>query len=172
MLGQSDTGDGVAYNASPFAEVVIAPIMVLSPTPALTVVEQGQTVPYICKLEHRVPFEGEATAMLYGLPPDFVITPVNFTKATTDLIFQIPAKPETAVTKHSNLFEQCSVPTPTGPLLQRLAFAGVLRVDAPPKAAPPPAAPAPVVAATPAAPPPPKVLTRLEQLRAKQLAPK
>jgi len=172
VLGQSDTGDGVAYNASPFAEVVIAPIMVLSPTPALTVVEQGQTVPYICKLEHRVPFEGEATAMLYGLPPDFVITPVNFTKATTDLVFQIRAKPETAVTKHSNLFVQSSVPTPSGPLLQRLAFAGVLRVDAPPKAAPPPAAPAPVVAATPAAPPPPKVLTRLEQLRAKQLAPK
>jgi hypothetical protein len=179
VLGQSDTGNGIAYNASPYTEVIIAPFMVLSHTPALTVVEQGQTVPYICKLEHRVPFEGEATAMLYGLPPDFAIAPVKFTKATTDLIFQIPAKPETAPTKHSNLFVQSTVPTATGPLFQRFAFAGVLRVDAPRKNAPPPPAPAPMAAATPVpavppptVPPPSRVLTRLEQLRAKLTAPK
>ena len=171
VLGQSDTGNGIAYNASPYTEVVIAPIMILSPAPPLTVAEQGQTVPYVCKLDHRVPFEGEASAVLYGLPPDFAVAPVKFTKATTDLVFQFPTKPDSPITKHANLFVQSTVPTPAGPLFQRFAFGGTIRIDAPPKSAPPPppAAPAPAavapVVAMPAAPPPPRTLTRLEQLR-------
>ncbi|MBK8038809.1 MAG: PPC domain-containing protein [Verrucomicrobiaceae bacterium] len=174
VLGQADAGNGTTYNASPFTDLVTAPMMIASATPALTVVEQGQSTGYLCKLEQRVPFEGEATATLYGLPDTLPVAPVKFTKVTADLVFQIPTKPDSAVTKHANLFVQTVVPTPTGPLLQRFAFGGTLRVDAPPKMAPPPPAPppaAPVVAAVvpppPAAPPPPKLLTRLEQLREK-----
>lgn len=175
VLGQADTGNGIAYNASHFTQVVTAPMMVASGTPSMVVVEQGQTASYACKLEHKVPFEGEATAVLYGLPDYLPVPPVTFTQGTVDLVFQIVSKPDTPVAKHANLFVQSSIPTPAGPLNQRFAFAGSLRVDAPPKVvAPPPPAPAPEpvaagapAAPVPAAPPPPKVLTRLEQLRQK-----
>jgi len=145
--------------------------MFSSAAPTLTVAVQGETVAYFCKLQHTVPFEGEATATLYGIPDVIPVAPVKFTKATTDLIFQIPTKADTPVSKYDNLFVQAVVPTPTGSLLQRCAFGGSVRVDAPPpppKGAPPaPPTPPLPVAAAPAPVAPPRQLTRLEQLREK-----
>lgn len=156
---------GKLQQGEPLAEPVLAERFGVSRAPVREA---------LIELEHRVPFEGEATATLYGLPDTLPVAPVKFTKITTDLVFQIPTNPDSAVTKHANLFVQSVVPTPTGPLLQRFAFGGTLRVDAPPKMAPPPPVPppaAPVVASVapppPTAPPPPKLLTRLEQLREK-----
>lgn len=174
VLGQADTGNGIAFNASPFTELVTAPMMIASGTPALTAVEQGKSTDYFCKLEHRVPFEGEATAILYGLPDYLPVAPVKLTKAVTDLVFKIPTRPDTPVNKYPNLFVMADVPTPAGIVKQRFAFGGTLRVDAPPPppknvppAPPPPPAPVAAAPAPPPAAPPPRQLTRLEQLREK-----
>ena len=167
VLGESDGGTGPVYNASPFTELTITP-MALAGSMTLTAVEQGKSTDMICKLEHKVPFEGEATAQIIGLPDYLPVPPLKITKATTDAVFKITTKPDTRLDKYANLFVQVDVPVAGGTTIQRLAFGATLRVDAPP---PPPKnpAPAPVAAAAPPPPPPqpaaPKALTRLEQLR-------
>lgn len=169
VLGEADSGSGPIYNASPFTELTISP-MALTGAMTLTAVEQGKGTDMICKLELKVPFDGEATASLIGLPDFLPVAPIKITKTTTDAVFKIATKPDTRADKYANLFVQVDVPMAGGTTAQRLAGGATLRVDPPPPPPKNPApAPAPVAATAAPAPPPqpvaPKALTRLEQLR-------
>ncbi len=172
VLGESDGGSGIVYAASPYTELTIAPAYLTGSIP-LTVVEQGKETELLCKLEHAVPFEGEATAQILGAPAATVIEPVKITKDTKEIIFKAKTEAATPVGKSTTLFCQVQVPVPGGTTIHRIAPGTVFRVDAPRKApvvaaaAPKPAAP---LAAAPKATPeaPKKPLSRLEQLRLEQ----
>jgi len=170
VLGEVEVDGAVIYSASPYCEITVAPAHFTGAIP-LTVVEQGKEGVFVCKFEHTLPFEGEASAQVYGVPAGVTVEPVKITKDTKEATFKFKTEAATPVSKTTNLFCQVEVPVPGGTTAHRIAGGTTLRVDAPRKApAAEPAKPAePAVAAAPAAAPPaPKVLSRLEQLRLEQ----
>jgi hypothetical protein len=167
VMGEAEGGRGRVYNASPFCEIVTAPAH-LSGTMALTAVEQGKETEMVCKLEHALPFEGDAVARVVGIPETIVIETATIKKDTKEAIFKVKTTEKSPVGKQANLFVAIEVPVPGGTTTHRVALGSTLRIDAPRKAPPPkPAAVAAAKPAAPAAPKPaePKRLSRLEQLR-------
>jgi hypothetical protein len=168
VLGESNAGNGIMYAASPYCELTLAPAYLTGTVP-LTVIEQGKEGEFICKLEQAVPFNGEATAQILGVPEGLTTTPVKITKDTKEVIFKFKTTPEVAVGKQTTLFCQVQIPAAGGLVLHRIAGGTTLRIDPAKKA--PAAAPAQVAANKPGEAPKPatdapkKQLSRLEQLR-------
>lgn len=168
VQGEVDAGNGRIYNASPFCEVTTAAAYVSAPAIPLTAVEQGKETVMVAKLEHLIPFNGEALAQVVGVPDTIPIESAKITKDTKEVSFKVKTHDKSPVGKQANLFVQVDVPVAGGTTTHRIALGSILRIDAPRKVvAPPPAAPVvaqnkPKEAPKPAAP---KVLSRLEQLR-------
>lgn len=169
VMGEADAGKGRVYNASPFCEVVTAPAFVNAPAIPLTAVEQGKETIMLAKIEHLLPFEGEAKAQVVGVPETIPIEGATINKETKEVSFKVKTHDKSPVGKQANLFVSVEVPVPGGTSTHRIALGSILRIDAPRKAPAAPAAAAPVVAANKpkeeAKPAAPKVLSRLEQLR-------
>lgn len=169
VLGEADGGSGRMYNASPFCQILTAPARLTAPTMALTAVEQGKETEMVCKLEHPLPFDGEAEARVIGVPDTIQILPTKINKDTQEAVFKVVTTEKSPLGKQANLFVQVSVPVPGGISVHRVGSGSVLRIDPVRKAPPPkPAAVANVAAAktpAPAAKPVEKRLSRLEQLR-------
>ena len=173
VLGEADAGNGRIYNASPFMAVTTAPAYITAPAIPLVAVEQGKEAFMVAKLEQLLPFDGEATAQVLGVPDTIPIEPAKITKDTKEVAFKVKTDSKSPIGKQANLFVRVDVPVKgtNATTIHRIALGSILRIDAPRKVvAPPPAAP--VVAANkpkeepkPAAPAAPKVLSRLEQLR-------
>jgi hypothetical protein len=173
VMGEADAGNGRIYNASPFQQVVTAPAYLTAPAIPLVAVEQGKATVMIAKLEHLLPFEGEANAQVLGVPDTIPIEAAKITKDTKEVSFKVKTDAKSPIGKQANLFVRVDVPVKgtNATTIHRIALGSILRIDAPRKVvAPPPAAP--VVAANkpkeepkPAAPAAPKPLSRLEQLR-------
>jgi hypothetical protein len=177
VQGEADTGKGRVYNASPFAELTTeAPYVAANAIP-LTAMEIGTPGVMATNFEVQRPFEGEAVAQLVGAPDTIRIAPIKVTKDTKELRFTVETDEKSRPGKTSNMFVQIDIPVGKGIATHRIALGSILRLDPARKAAP---APAPVAkAATPAAakaaapaPAAPVVLSRLEQLRQKNEAPK
>jgi hypothetical protein len=168
-IAQADAG-GPAWAASQLATLeVVDPYTVA--TLARASCEQGQVAQVVCTFEQKVPFEGEATARLQGLPPETSAEELKFTKDTTELVFQVKTSDKTPVGNHKTQFVEMVATVAGEPVAMRGGGAEI-QVAAPtaPPPAPPEPAPAPDAAAAPAAPaaPPPvpeKPLSRLEKLR-------
>ncbi|MDZ4287369.1 MAG: PPC domain-containing protein [Prosthecobacter sp.] len=169
VMGEADAGNGRIYNASPFCEVTTAPAFVNAPAIPLTAVEQGKETVMMAKLEHLLPFQGEANAEIVGVPDTIPIEGAKITKDTKEVTFKVKTHDKSPIGKQANLFVRVDIPVAGGTTTHRIALGSVLRIDAPRKA--PAAAPVPVVAANKpkpaavAAPAAPKPLSRLEQLR-------
>jgi len=173
VMGEADGGNGRIYNASPFQQVVTAPAYINAPAIPLVAVEQGKEAVMVAKLEHLLPFEGEANAQVLGVPDTIPIEAAKITKDTKEVAFKVKTDAKSPIGKQANLFVRVDVPIKgtNTTTIHRIALGSTLRIDAPRKVVAPPPAP-PVVAANkpkeepkPAAPPAPKVLSRLEQLR-------
>lgn len=167
-IAQADAG-GPAWAASQLATLeVVEPYTIA--TLARASCEQGQIAQVVCTFEQKVPFEGEATARLQGLPPETSAEELKFTKDTTELVFQVKTSDKTPVGNHKTPFVEMVATVAGEPVAMRGGGAEI-QLAAP--IAPPPApsepAPAPDAAAAPApAAPPPvpeKPLSRLEKLR-------
>jgi hypothetical protein len=177
VQGEANAGKGNVYNASPFAVLSTeAPYVAANAIP-LTAMEVGTPGLMVTNFEVTRPFEGEAVAQLVGAPDTIRIAPIKVTKDTKELRFTVETDEKSRVGKTANMFVQVDIPTGQGLATHRIALGSILRLDAPRKAAPAPvakaAAPAAAKpAAAPAAAPAPVVLSRLEQLRLKNEAPK
>lgn len=167
VLGEADGGNGRMYNAAPFCQIETAPAQLSAPSMGLTVVEQGQETEMVCKLEHPLPFDGEAEAKVIGVPDTIQIESAKIKKDTQEAVFKVKTTDKSPVGKQANLFVQVNVPVPGGVCTNRVGMASTLRIDPVRKApAPKPGAAANVAAAKPAAAKPAeKRLSRLEQLR-------
>ena len=168
VMGEADAGNGRVYNASPFCDLTTAPAFLGAPAIPLTAVEQGKETIMLAKLEQLLPFAGEATAQVVGVPDTIPIESAKVNKDTKEVSFVVKTHDKSPIGKQNNLFVQVNVPVSGGTTIHRIALGSVLRIDAPKKVAPAPVAPVVVAAVKPAeAPKPaaPKVLSRLEQLR-------
>jgi hypothetical protein len=157
--------NGQAWVSSQLAELEVAePYVSFALNRAAC--DQGQPAQIPCKVTHNAAFEGTAQAQLLGLPPGATADPVEFTKETSDLTFQVKTANETPVGTHKSPFCQVTI-TQNGEPIVGTVGGTELQVNAPvvaaaaPAAAPQPAAP--TVAAAP------KPLSRLQQLRASVL---
>ena len=176
VQGEASAGKGNVYNASPFAVLATeAPFVAANAIP-LTALELGTPGVMSTNFEVTRPFEGEAVAQLVGAPDTIRIAPIKVTKDTKELRFTVETDEKSRVGKVSGMFVQVDVPTGKGLSTHRIALGSILRVDPARKAAPAPvakaAAPAAAKPAVAAAAPAPVVLSRLEQLRLKNEAPK
>jgi hypothetical protein len=176
VQGEASAGKGNVYNASPFAVLATeAPFVAANAIP-LTALELGTPGVMSTNFEVMRPFEGEALAQLVGAPDTIRIAPIKVTKDTKELRFTVETDEKSRVGKVSGMFVQVDVPTGKGLSTHRIALGSILRVDPARKAAPAPvakaAAPAAAKPAVAAAAPAPVVLSRLEQLRLKNEAPK
>jgi len=177
VQGEANAGKGNVYNASPFAVLATeAPYVAANAIP-LTAMEVGTPGVMATNFEIARPFEGEAVAQLVGAPDTIRIAPIKVTKDTKELRFTVETDEKSRVGKVANMFVQVDIPTGQGLATHRIALGSILRLDAPRKAAPAPVAKAAAPAAgkpaaAPAAAPAPVVLSRLEQLRLKNEAPK
>jgi hypothetical protein len=177
VQGEADTGKGRVYNASPFAELTTeAPYVAANAIP-LTAMEIGTPGVMATNFEVQRPFEGEAVAQLVGAPDTIRIAPIKVTKDTKELRFTVETDEKSRPGKTSNMFVQIDIPVGKGIATHRIALGSILRLDPARKAAPAPVAKAATPAAAKAAaaapaPAAPVVLSRLEQLRQKNEAPK
>jgi hypothetical protein len=172
VMGEADAGAGRIYNASPFTAVTTAPAYLTAPAIPLVAVERGKEGLMVAKLEQLLPFEGEATAQVLGVPDTIPIEPAKITKDTKEVIFKVKTNDKSPIGKQANLFVRVDVPVKgtNATTIHRIALGSILRIDAPRKVVAPPAAPViaankPKEAPKPAVAAAPKVLSRLEQLR-------
>jgi hypothetical protein len=155
--------DGQAWVSSQLADLEIADRYVAFDVKRAAC-DQGQAAQVLCVITHNTPFEGNAKAELFGLPPGATADPVEFTHGTAEIAFQVKTTAATPVGSHKSLFCQVSI-TQNGEPIVGTVGTSELQVNAPPAAAPTP----PPEEAKPVEPAaaPPKPLSRLEQLRAK-----
>ena len=178
VLGHASVRGGDVWISSDLVDLEVADAYEQGTT-QLAATERGKPAAFLCSLKPVRPFEGKATITLLGLPPNTSAAPKEIASGDTEVVFEVQTRDDTPVGQHRGLFCELSVPVAGSAgerVSHRLAFDGVLRVDAPapPKveAAPAPApAPAPPPPST-EPPPPPKPLSRLEQLRQQQNGPR
>jgi hypothetical protein len=163
VIGAADI-NGQAWVSSQLAELEVAERFVTFDMKR-SACDKGQPTQIQCTLAHATAFDGKAKAELLGLPPGVSAAPVEFTKETKELAFQVKTTKDTPVGSHKTLFCQTTI-TQNGEPIVGTVGTTELQVNEPPAAAPAPARKAD--AAKPATPPPAaKPLSRLEQLRAK-----
>lgn len=166
VIGQATVGNGPIWVSTQLADLTVAPPFVNAAI-QMAAVEQGKTTEVVCKLTPVTPFEGEAKAVLFGLPAQVTAPEITITKDSAEAVFPITTASGSPAGQHATLFCQLVVTQNGEPIVHSLGYGGVLRIDPPP---PPKVDQAAPVAATAAPPTPmPEVrLTRLQKLRLEQ----
>ena len=175
VQGEATAGKGNVYNASPLTVLATDLPFVAANAIPLTAMEVGTPGLMTTNFEVTRPFEGEAVAQLVGAPDTIRIAPIKVTKDTKELRFTVETDEKSRVGKVANMFVQVDIPMGNAVATHRIALGSILRLDPARKAAPAPVAKAAAPAAakpSAAAPAAPVVLSRLEQLRQKNEAPK
>lgn len=121
-------GAGRIRASSAFIDITIAqPYIALKSNP--TAVRRGEKAQVVWDIEHKKPFEGEATATLLGLPKG--VTVINTPKLKSGdkhLTFEISATPEALLGQYKELSCEITVTERNQQIRQRTGKA-ILRVD-------------------------------------------
>jgi hypothetical protein len=107
VIGAADI-NGQAWVSSQLAELEVADRFVTFDMKR-SACDKGHPAQIQCTLEHAAAFEGKAKAELLGLPPGVSAAPVEFTKDTKELAFQIKTTKDTPVGSHKTLFGQTTI---------------------------------------------------------------
>ncbi len=161
--------NGPAWVSSQLAELEVAqPFVTFEIT--RTACDQGQPAQLYCKLNHAVPFDGEAKAELLGMPAEVTSEAKTFTKDTTELVFAMATTAKSPPGNHKTIFAQITV-TQNGQASIGNAGGTEFQINTPIVKVEMPAQPVAAVAEPPKpAEPTAKPLSRLEQLRQSKTA--
>ena len=121
---------GQMWVASELTKMSVAPA-VLRGSIQMAVTEQGSAIPMLVKLDQKEEFEGTAKLVLLGLPNKAAAEPVDITKETKEVTFQVTTDAVTPVGQHKSLLVQLELPKNGDTMIQTVAGGGVLRVDKP-----------------------------------------
>ena len=118
---------GAAWVSTKLQEIEIAEPRVKIQT-TLASITQGETADLSCTVEQLIPFEGEATAELIGLPPHVTSdSPLKFDSSTETLTFKIETTEKSPLGKHS---PQVRVKIPhQGGMMTATAGRGQIRIN-------------------------------------------
>jgi hypothetical protein len=170
VVASADFGKGATWFSSGIFDVELSEAP-LGGSLVRSSISQGATAQMKLKLEQKVPFEGKAKIELMGLPNGVTAEPQEATAETTELVFNLSAKPEASLGIQKAVTAQFTVQKNGIPLTANCATGGIVRVDkgdpavlalakaaqaaaAAAPATPPAAAPAPAAAAPAPAPAP------------------
>jgi hypothetical protein len=168
VVASADFGKGATWFSSGLFEVEVSESP-LGGSLVRSSVSQGANAQMTLKLVQKVPFEGKAKIELLGLPNGVTAEPLEATQETTELVFNLSAKPEATVGIQKAVTAQFTVQRNGIALTANCAAGGIVRVDkgdpevlalakaqaakAAAPATPPPPAAAPAPAAAKPAPP-------------------
>ena len=129
VIGTSDV-KGPAWTSTQMGEIEVAEPFVTAKI-ARTSLVIGQSTQLVCKLDQKIPFEGEAKAEILGVPPNIVIdTPKMFTKDTKEIVFNVVTNDKSPIGKHGGLFCQVTVTHQGEPVISRAGNA-LLQINKP-----------------------------------------
>ncbi|MBL8828555.1 MAG: peptidase, partial [Planctomycetaceae bacterium] len=165
IMAEANVGNGSALISSKFFNLDVAEAfftIAFKPSAA----EQGQEGVVAATLANQVEFNGKAKVELIGLPAESTAEPIEITKDSEEISFNVKTTAKTPPGKHKTLVARILVPQ-AGEQIVHMLGTGELRVDTPlpPKPTKPNAAPAAAVATTPKPAAAAKPLSRLEMLR-------
>lgn len=128
VIGWSNV-KGKAWVSTQLSEIEIAEPRVKMEM-AMTSITQGESAEMACTLEQLIPFEGEATAELVGVPPNVKTnSPLKFDATTESLTFKYETTEKSPTGKHSP-FVRVKIPH-TGGTMVATAGRGQLRINKP-----------------------------------------
>ena len=120
---------GKAWVSSQLSEIEVAEPRVKIQM-AKTSLDRGQSAELKCAVEQLIPFEGEATAELVGLPPHVTSnSPLKFDVKTESLVFKIETTDKSRPGKHSPLIK-VKIPH-QGEMMVANAGRGEVRINKP-----------------------------------------
>lgn len=128
-VGLADVG-GTAVNSSQLATLEVADNFLMMSAERAAVV-QGESTEVFAEVEQKTPFEGKAKAELLGLPNNVTAEPVEITKESTEIRFQVETASDSPVGRHTGPFVQITITQDGEPIVHRAASVE-LRIDAPP----------------------------------------
>jgi hypothetical protein len=121
---------GTAYVSSQLTELEVAAPFVAGKI-NLAKVERGEKGKVVCALEQKIPFEGIATAQLVGLPSGVTAEPVEITKESKEVAFEIVTTGKSPLGLFKNVSCKVVITQSAEPIAHLIAPGSVLRVDAP-----------------------------------------
>lgn len=128
VIGWADV-KGPSWVSTQLAEIEVAEPRVKMQM-AMTSVIQGESAEMTCTLEQLIPFEGEATAELLGVPPNVKTnSPLKFDAKTESLTFKFETDEKSPPGKHGP-FIRVKIPQ-SGETMVATAGRGQLRINKP-----------------------------------------
>jgi hypothetical protein len=168
VIAQANVASGPVWVSSQLATLEVTPPYVAFAMQRAAV-EQGKPTEIVCQISHTTAFDGNAKAVLVGLPNKVTAPEMEFNKDAKELVFPVSTDAASPAGRHQNIFAQIVIVANGEPIVHNVGGTELqIDVPLPPKPNEPPPMPAAAPASMPeAAPPPPpeKRLTRLEKLR-------
>jgi hypothetical protein len=97
----------------------------------LAKLEAGGSGRFVCTLEPKAPFPGEAELELFGLPEGVAAAPVRIAPDAREAVFEVTATPVAPRGLHRNVGCRLRLRLAAGEIIQTVATGGTLRIDAP-----------------------------------------
>jgi len=129
VIGSADVS-GPAWCSSELVDLEVAPPMVAMKL-KMTSVEQGKSAKIECDVEQKTKFEGKAKVQLMNLPANVTSPEAEITSADAKVELTVQTTDKTPVAQAKGLFCQVTVTKDGEPIVHRVGFGGVLRVDPP-----------------------------------------
>ncbi|HEY1109377.1 MAG TPA: hypothetical protein VGE76_12110, partial [Opitutaceae bacterium] len=129
----------LAHVSSQLTTLEVAPPFLFGKI-ALTKVARGQPAKLICKLDHKLPFEGKAKASLVGLPANVTAAAIEIGNDDKEAVFTLESSDKSALGLAKNVSCRVEIMKDGEPITHLIALSSVVRVD--PAPAKPAAAPA------------------------------
>jgi hypothetical protein len=131
------TGSASVKGGPLFVSSQLAPLEIAEPFLTAKIetsaVEPGRSTNVVCKLEHRVPFEGKAVVKLVGLPDKVSVPDREITKDDKEVVFKVAADPSCPTGSHKNLFCSVSIQQNGELVPHNVAQGGIVRIVPPKK---------------------------------------
>ncbi len=134
VLASSSVSNGTAYASSQLATLAVAEPF-LQGRIEMTSIVRGNSGKVVCKLDQKVPFDGQVEIQLNGLPSGAATTPKLITKDTAEVIFDVTTATNSTRGLHRTLFCSVAIKKNNETITQSLGAGGMFRIDAPRPAA-------------------------------------
>ena len=128
VVGNADFGQGGTYFSTELRDLTVAPGL-MDGAIQRTFIDQGDSTQITVKLTPKADFEGKAKLELMGLPGGVTAEPVEITKDSTEVKFNVKANDKAIVGQHRQLFCQFTLMKDGESMQNSFGLGGVLRVD-------------------------------------------
>ena len=127
VQGSASVKGGPLFLSSQLAKIEIAPPY-LTAKIETSACEPGKSTNVVVKLEQQLPFEGQATIKLLGLPEKVFVPEQQITKNDTQVVFRVTVDPTCPTGSQKNLFCSVAIRHDGGIVPHSIGAGGILRI--------------------------------------------